>query len=158
MRFYLVLLCACLLLTGCASSQSKGDAEKLNLVQLENQAETAYVAGHLDMAEGMYRQLLTVKEGYAPAWFRLGNIYARTNRLNAAVSAYQRCIQIDNEHEKAWFNLAVTRMRQSTNVIIQAQEHVTGDSMIKAQMDELFIQLMKLQTGKADNAKAHTDT
>lgn len=151
---YLFLMLVSVLFTGC--TQTSGHEQKNNkidLVKLENRAGSAYTAGHLDLAEGMYRQLLSIRENYAPAWFRLGNIYARSNRLAAAVSAYQRCIQIDSEHEKAWFNLAVTRMRQSTDVLIQAQAHVSTDSKTKGQMDELFIQLMRLQTGKAGDAK-----
>ena len=150
----LFVLLVIVILTGCAGAHKKqNNNTSVNLVQLENKAEAAYVAGHLDLAEGMYRQLLSVRDNYAPAWFRLGNIYTRSNRLKAAVAAYQRCIQIDNEHEKAWFNLAIARMRQSTEVLIQAQPHMASGSKTKEKMDELFIQLMKLQTGKAGNEK-----
>ncbi|MGO2012488.1 MAG: tetratricopeptide repeat protein [Pseudoalteromonas sp.] len=147
MKFVCLLLIV-LTITGCTSSSNVGDQSQLNLVEIENRAEAAYLAGHLDMAEGLYRQLIKEKDNYAPAWFRLGNIYTRSNRLEGAISAYQRCIQLDNTHEKAWYNLAIARMRQSTEVLIEAQKHLEDSSPAKAQMDELFIQLMRLQTGK----------
>ncbi|NNG43692.1 tetratricopeptide repeat protein [Pseudoalteromonas sp. NEC-BIFX-2020_002] len=139
-----------LLFSGCSSSHLQQTEPKVNLVEIENRAEAAYLAGHLDMAEGLYRQLIKLKDSYPPAWFRLGNIYTRTNRLDAAISAYQRCIQLDVEHDKAWYNLAIARMRQATEVLIEAQKHLDENSAGKAQMDELFIQLMRLQTGKKD--------
>lgn len=147
MKFVYLLLIA-LAVTGCTSSSNVQEQSQLNLVEIENRAEAAYLAGHLDMAEGLYRQLIKEKDNYAPAWFRLGNIYTRSNRLDGAISAYQRCIQLDNTHEKAWYNLAIARMRQSTEVLIEAQKHLEDSSPAKAQMDELFIQLMRLQTGK----------
>lgn len=148
MKFVYLLLIV-LAITGCTSSSNVQEQSQLNLVEIENRAEAAYLAGHLDMAEGLYRQLIKEKDNYAPAWFRLGNIYTRSNRLDGAISAYQRCIQLDNTHEKAWYNLAIARMRQSTEVLIEAQKHLEDSSPAKkAQMDELFIQLMRLQTGK----------
>ncbi|MGO3847702.1 MAG: tetratricopeptide repeat protein [Pseudoalteromonas prydzensis] len=149
MKFVYLLLIV-LAITGCTSSSNVQEQSQLNLVEIENRAEAAYLAGHLDMAEGLYRQLIKEKDNYAPAWFRLGNIYTRSNRLDGAISAYQRCIQLDNTHEKAWYNLAIARMRQSTEVLIEAQKHLEDSSPAKAQMDELFIQLMRLQTGKKE--------
>lgn len=149
MRTLSVLLMI-IFISACSSTPQRNADTKINLVELENRAESAYLAGHLDMAEGLYRTLLKAKDNYAPAWFRLGNIYTRTNRLDAAISAYQRCIQLDVELDKAWYNLAIARMRQATDVLIEAQKHIDEDSENKAQMDELFIQLMRLQTGKKD--------
>ncbi|WP_024609559.1 tetratricopeptide repeat protein [Pseudoalteromonas sp. TB64] len=142
------LICLIIFLTGCSSTKNSEKKNSVNLVELENRAESAYIAGHLDMAEGLYRTLIKNKDNYAPAWFRLGNIYTRSARLDAAISAYQHCIQLDPEHNKAWYNLAIARMRQSTDVLIEAQKHVDPKSPVKIQMDELFLQLMRLQTGE----------
>jgi tetratricopeptide (TPR) repeat protein len=140
---FFILLCA-----GCSSTKSTDIKNTINLVELENKAESAYIAGHLDMAEGLYRELIKNKDNYAPAWFRLGNIYTRSGRLDAGVSAYQRCLQLEQQHTKAWYNLAITRMRQSTDILIEAQKHVDTNSAAKKQMDDLFLELMRLQTGQ----------
>tara|TARA_B100001059_G_scaffold235105_1_gene279703 strand:+ start:10869 stop:11318 length:450 start_codon:yes stop_codon:yes gene_type:complete len=139
-----------LFISACSSTPQPEAGEKINLVELENRAEAAYLAGHLDMAEGLYRTLLKSKDNYSQAWFRLGNIYTRTNRLDAAISAYQRCIQLDAEFDKAWYNLAIARMRQATDVLIDSQKYLQKETKTKDQIDELFIQLMRLQTGKKD--------
>lgn len=82
-------------LNGCSSTEKNINKpkNKVNLISIENKADIAYMSGHLEMAEALYRELLQTRSDYAPAWFRLGNIYTRTNRLNAAVSAYQNCLQ-----------------------------------------------------------------
>lgn len=143
------LLIAIIFFTGCSSSKNIAERNNVNLVELENSAESAYMAGHLDMAEGLYRELIKNKDNYAPAWFRLGNIYTRSGRLDAGVSAYQRCLQLDQQHAKAWYNLAITRMRQSTDILIEAQKHVDPNLKAKEQMDDLFLELMRLQTGQS---------
>ncbi|MEL0656880.1 tetratricopeptide repeat protein [Pseudoalteromonas issachenkonii] len=143
------LLIVIIFFTGCSSSKNIAEKNNVNLVELENSAESAYMAGHLDMAEGLYRKLIKNKDNYAPAWFRLGNIYTRSGRLDAGVSAYQRCLQLDQQHTKAWYNLAITRMRQSTDILIEAQKHVDPNSKAKKQMDDLFLELMRLQTGQS---------
>jgi len=151
----LVLVIFTLLMAGCVSTSSSqnssnGPKKGQSLLILENKAEAAYVGGHLDIAEGYYRALLKAKATYSPAWFRLGNIYTRTNRLNAAVSAYQRCIQLDNHHEKAWHNLAVARMRQATDVLLSAQEQISDDTPMGRQLAQLLTRLMSLQSSPPD--------
>lgn len=140
------------MLGGCASSNQQRDNEdgksKINLLVLENNAQTAYQSGQLELAEGLYRQLLSHRQNYAPAWFKLGNIYTRTNRLDAAVNAYQNCINSDREYAKAWHNLAIARVRQATDILIEAQNHLVVDSGAKERMDGLFMELMRIQSMK----------
>lgn len=140
---------------GCASNNLPADQNKkigINLVSLESRAEQAYQAGQLEMAEGLYREVLSHKRDYAPAWFRLGNIYTRTNRLDAAVNAYNNCISSDKEFAKAWHNLSIARIRQATDILIEAQNHLIVDSPAKNKMDQLFLQLMRLQSSDQKQA------
>ncbi|XQF90272.1 hypothetical protein ACOBV8_18065 [Pseudoalteromonas espejiana] len=58
-------------------------------------------------------------------------------------------MQLDQQHAKAWYNLAITRMRQSTDILIEAQKHVDPNLKAKEQMDDLFLELMRLQTGQS---------
>ncbi len=149
-RFYLIAIIA-LTLSACASTSQKGKEEKkqVNLVAVEARAESAYRSGQLELAEGLYRHLLANKSNYAPAWFRLGNIYTRTNRLDAAVNAYQNCISSDKEYAKAWHNLAIARVRQATDILIEAQNHLLVETGAKERMDQLFLELMRIQSNKA---------
>lgn len=147
---------AIILTHGCSTAnapKSAAQENNIDLLVLEGNADTAYKSGHLELAEGLYRQLLSYKKDYAPAWFRLGNIYTRTNRLDAAVNAYQNSISSDNEHAKAWHNLAIARVRQATDVLIEAQNHLVVDTAAKDRMDQLFLELMRIQSAKNQGPK-----
>lgn len=148
-RFYLIAMIV-LTISACASTSKKGQKDKVqvNLVAVEARAESAYREGQLELAEGLYRKLLAEKTNYAPAWFRLGNIYTRTNRLEAAVNAYQNCISSDKEFAKAWHNLAIVHVRQATDILIEAQNHLIVDTSAKTRMDQLFLELMRIQSNK----------
>jgi len=146
LKFTLPLLA--LLTIGCSSNEvaNAENPPTTSLLVVENKAEAAYHGGHLDISEGYYRQLLDAKPRYSPAWFRLGNIYTRNNRLQAAVNAYQRCLQLDINHEKAWHNLAVARMRQATDVLLSAQAQIGSNSPMSGQLARLLDDIMALQT------------
>lgn len=154
----LVLCVSTLLACSTSPKHEPTKSTKLNLIAIEANAETAYRSGQLELAEGLYRQLLSEKRNYAPAWFRLGNIYTRTNRLDAAVTAYQNCINSDSEHAKAWHNLAIARVRQATDILIEAQNHLVVDTSAKSRMDQLFLELMRIQSSKTtDTTVASND-
>ncbi|MBT7950315.1 MAG: tetratricopeptide repeat protein, partial [Gammaproteobacteria bacterium] len=46
-------------------------------------------------------------------WFRLANIYVRTNRPDAAVKLYREAVLRDPKYAKAWFNLSIVQLKQS---------------------------------------------
>ena len=46
-------------------------------------------------------------------FFKLGNIYVRTGQLQAAERMYQRCIDIDPNQPKGWYNMSLLRVKQA---------------------------------------------
>jgi len=46
-------------------------------------------------------------------WFRLGNIYVRTNRPVAAINLYREAVLRDPKYGKAWYNLSIVQLKQT---------------------------------------------
>ena len=49
----------------------------------------------------------------AEPWFKLGNIYARTLRIELAIQFYREALVRDPRNVKAWHNMAVVQLRQA---------------------------------------------
>lgn len=108
-------------------SGSDEDDTKLDYFALKADAEKAYKKKDYKTAEKKY---LKISKGVArdpDAWFKLGNIYARTQRPNLAVRAYKEAIVRDTKHTKAWNNLAVVYLRQALNAYTSMVTHADAD-------------------------------
>lgn len=115
-----------LLLAGCAGGpgglhRGAAGTEGEDLVQVRAAAETAYAAKDWAESEKQYTLLAKRVPIEAENWFRLGNIYARTARPDAAVAAYRETLVREPEHRKAWFNLGILQLRAATASLEQVQ-------------------------------------
>ncbi|MES2772271.1 MAG: tetratricopeptide repeat protein [Pseudomonadota bacterium] len=110
-------------LSACASQNAyqKAAAAEGDLVQLNQAAQLAYDNDEEEKAEALYQELLKRMPNEAQIHLRLGNLYARNNRPDDAISAYQRALQLDNRETRAWYNLGVVRLRQAWAALLQAQ-------------------------------------
>ena len=125
-------LSACCIVFFCLSGcnlqnvkQSGTDLEKI--VQVEQQARSAYQNEDWQTAEQAYLELTRLAPAQAEPWFRLGNIYARTDRLDAAVSAYRNTLLRNNDYSKAWHNLGIVHLRQATTTFKDMLQHTGKD-------------------------------
>ncbi|WP_417763376.1 tetratricopeptide repeat protein [Shewanella sp.] len=138
-----------LTITGCAASnphQAHVEQEiHPNIMALQTQAEVAYKKAMLGQAESLYMQVLAMAPDYADGWFRLGNIYTRTGRQEAAINAYMRCIQQAPQHQKAWYNMSLVRIKQATEVLETAQRQGNSNTAVGQQINALEQVLVKLQ-------------
>jgi len=91
--------------------------------QLEQQAEEAYANKDWVAAEKAYKSLTLQLPGDANPWFRLGNVYARANNLDAAVAAYREALVRDHKSSKAWHNMGVIQLRQAANTFLEMQQY-----------------------------------
>jgi cytochrome c-type biogenesis protein CcmH/NrfG len=108
--------------------QSNTDLE--HIVKVEQQANSAYQNEDWQTAENAYLELAQKTPSQADPWFRLGNIYARTERLDAAVTAYREALLRDQKNSKVWHNLGVVQLRQATNTFIEMMEYTdTSDPL-----------------------------
>lgn len=136
MKILLKLLMAMFVLTflsGCLSLSNNEENEgKVDYFLLKSEAEKAYKNKDYKAAEKKY---LKISKGVArdpEAWFKLGNIYARTQRPNYAVRAYKEAIVRDTKLTKAWNNMAVVYLRQALNAYTSMVTHAEpGDPLIE---------------------------
>ena len=107
----LLNLSACNLMTEIKKSEE--EAPKLNLLEIQNKADTDYLNDDLKASEEGYLILIKEMPKLALHWFRLGNIYVRTNRPAAAISLYREAVLRDPKYSKAWYNLSIVQLKQT---------------------------------------------
>lgn len=140
----LVVLALLFLVMGCASKNDHKGNQQIMVIQ--EKAEIAYKAARLDQAESLYLQVLQSVPNYAPAWFRLGNIYTRTGRHDAAISAYSRSISLNPEDQKAHYNISLVRLKQATGVLDAALAQPSTSPPVTNQIKALRDTLNTLQS------------
>ena len=110
------------------SSSSARIPGAISLDEKFKKANSAYQDGMLVQAERWFLNIVVDHPNLADAWFKLGNIYYRSGRYAAAVNAYEQVLANDSAYEQAWYNLALTRVSQSVEVIDQALPYIAHDS------------------------------
>lgn len=139
--FALVLL----LLNLCACNQlgiKKNDENeaKPDLRELRTSAEEAYLKDDLETSERAYQTLVRELPGIADHWFKLANIYVRTNRPIAAIDLYREAVLRDPKFAKAWFNLSIVQLKQSAYTLNEMLIYVDKN-------DPLYPEARKLLEG-----------
>lgn len=97
--------------------------ELSDLADLEKEADEAYKNEDWAAAEAAYKSLAAQVPRDPQPWFRLGNVYARANNLDAAVAAYREALIRDHKSSKAWHNLGVIQLRQAANTFLEMQQY-----------------------------------
>jgi len=103
-------------ITACNLSGIKGENEEApetDLLELQKQADTAYLNDDLVASEKGYEILVKELPAIALHWFRLGNIYVRTNRPDAAINLYREAVLRNPKYSKAWYNLGIVQLKQT---------------------------------------------
>lgn len=137
-------LLGALLLGGCGSLTGASDLpQRSDLFQLSNEAQLAYESGEDARAEQLYMALLRKTPNDPEVWFRLGNLYARAHRADAAADAYQRVLSINPAEPRAWYNLGIVRLRQGWAALIQAHSHSAVGDAIYSESDRMIGHLEK---------------
>jgi len=113
---YLIIITLLLAFTGCSQSSVKKEVEqdaKPDLFELQKQADQAYLNDDYTTAERDYAILVKELPEIAEHWFRLANIYVRTNRPVAAITLYREAVLRDPSYAKAWFNMSIVQLKQT---------------------------------------------
>ena len=137
-------------LPGCASSLP----QRSELFQLSNEAQLAYEKGEDVRAEQLYMALARQVPNDPETWLRLGNLYARSHKPDAAADAYQRALQVHGSDPRAWYNLGVVRLRQGWMALIQAYNYSESRDLVNAEAEDLIKYLGKMPGIAADGAPA----
>ena len=123
---YAMILAFIWVLSGCSTNGFETEPGKLQNLRSKQApqlaaAYKAYEEGRLSSAETLLLQYTQKHPNFTDAWFKLGNIYYRTGQYPAAITAYENVIQQQPKYGKAWYNLALTRIRQA-EVILEKGE------------------------------------
>ena len=90
---------------------------------VRTRADAAYQNEDWQSAEQDYLYLTRHRGTGAGDWFRLGNIYAHTNRPDDAVAAYHEALKYDQGNSDVWNNLGMIQLRQATQTFIDMVNH-----------------------------------
>ncbi len=96
-----------------ANNRKTEEQTKPDLVEIRKQADIAYANEDLVTSEKNYAILIKELPEEAEHWFRLGNIYVRTNRPYAAISLYREAVLRDPKFAKAWYNMGIIQLKQT---------------------------------------------
>lgn len=111
----LIIITLFLCLSACNQISVKDEDKKVkpDLFELQKQAEQAYLNDDYTTAERDYEILIKEVPEIASHWFRLGNIYVRTNRPAAAINLYREAVLRDPTYAKAWYNMSIVQLKQT---------------------------------------------
>jgi tetratricopeptide (TPR) repeat protein len=126
------------LLSGCGSLMQTSTDDAL---EMQRNALLAYQGGEDGKAEALYVGLLKISPSDAETWFRLGNLYARSNRPDNAADAYQHALLLKPNDARAWYNLGVIRQRQTLAAFIQSLEFSKPGDFIYESSEGLIKQI-----------------
>lgn len=149
----ILLIALGLSLTGCAGDDlvrtSEAPDQKTEVLPADPEAllkaaETAYGERDWQTAEAAYRELARQVPKEVEPWFRLGNIYARTERPEAAVDAYKEALVRDPGLAKAWHNMATVHLRQAANAFLQLRSHAPPESTEDLQAAAMYRAIIDL--------------
>ena len=101
----------------------KEDVPAADLFEVKRLADEAYQRGDMVESEKEYAILVKALPEEAEHWFRLANVYYRTQRPDAAISAYREAVIRDPKYAKAWYNMGVVQLREAINSLGEMQTY-----------------------------------
>lgn len=149
MKYFFILICFYSLL-GCTTQKG---APKESMIDLMAKADSEYSAGRLGQAETMYLKVIKRNKDYTEAKLKLGNIYNRQGRLDAAATSYSEILVSDPDEARAWYNLALTRFRQANATLESAQQKVDVESPYYSRLVGLQKYLLDVSSGIGNEEK-----
>ena len=134
-----LFLCLTIGFCSCTLTQTREDAAlTTDMFEIERLANAAYEAGNYEESEKYYTVLVKQVPQESQNWFRLGNAYARTKKMDSAVLAYREALVRDPEFNKAWYNLGLVQLRQSLNSFVEMQLYADKTDPLYTKSKELI--------------------
>ena len=147
-------LLALWLLAACSALPLGGERE--SVYNLQRDALAAYEGDENAKAENLFLALLRTAPNDAVSWFYLGNLYARTDRPDQAVEAYQKSLLLNSADPRPWHNLGVIRLRQARAAFIQAFDLTRPEDVLHGKVEDLIEAMEKLPTDAMRKKPAET--
>lgn len=155
MYLRMLLPAAALVLTACtppADGLRDEPAVPGDLKQVRELAEKAYAAEDWPASEKYYDALVKQIPMESAYWFRLGNIYARTERPEPAVAAYREALVRAPGNAKAWHNLGVLYLREAASSFAQMSANVEPSDPLYGRGQSIYAGIKELLAGRFDDA------
>jgi len=149
-----LILFALSLLTACNNQLSKQDTIQTDIVDIEKLASIAYEQNDWVESEKHYSELVRRIPETALYWFRLGNVYTRTQRPDTAIIAYREALVRNPQMAKAWYNMGVLQLKQALNSFEQLQVYVEKDDPLHKQSEALFRGIIDLINGNNNESNS----
>jgi cytochrome c-type biogenesis protein CcmH/NrfG len=152
---WLILLA--IALSGCESFGKRSNASStppasVDLTQLDKDAAAAYAAQDWATSERLYVDLTKATPSATEPWFRLGNIYARTGRVEMAIKAYRETVIRDSKHARAWHNMGVVQLRQAAGSFAELAKYGAPEDPLVQRGAALGIKIEQLLAPAIENA------
>ncbi len=141
-----------LTLTACATPPAQPD-----IFKIEKQAAKAYQEKNWALAEEKYSYLISQSPNVAEIWFRLGNIYAHTKKPEKAITAYREAVIRQPEYSKAWHNLGIISLRQTTALYLEMLKNIKDSSPLYAHAKKTADALIKILEQRREKSKTATE-
>lgn len=147
-----------LMLAACSAPGIRNNQEdtRTDMFELERQADAAYQKGDLATSEKDYLELVQQIPEEALHWFRLGNIYARTQRPDAAIIAYREAVLRKPPYSKAWYNMGIIQLKQAINTFNEMQVHTDSEDPLHDEGKRLMEEILEIIKNKNDAADSRT--
>jgi cytochrome c-type biogenesis protein CcmH/NrfG len=145
-----------LLLAGCAGNPAGRDkaAAEPDLFQVRQAAASSYASKDYAESEKQYTLLVQKVPVEAENWFRLGNIYARTNRPEQAIAAYREALVRAPDNSKAWFNMAILQLNTAASSLTELQRNAPDGDPLAARSKEVVTQILNIIKGGSEAGAA----
>lgn len=143
-----ILINLLLLMTACALAPEEAEYDAY---QLGKEALEAYNKKDWKVAEEKFGLLISISPSTVENWFKLGNIYARSDRPEKAIAAYKEAVLRRPGYEKAWRNLGIVSLRKTTHLYIEMLQYLKSDSLsyVRAKKtSEVLLKLIKKNQSK----------
>lgn len=139
----LTVLALGLVLSGCTSLQGKNA-----LINLQQQADSAYAKGDYAQASALYRSLAQKMPTDAGVRYQLGNSQARLGDNAAAISSYRESLLRDPHNARSWHNLLQVQLREATLTAAEMQRYLNPQTPYAGQALQRAEQLLTLFPAK----------
>ena len=133
------------LLVGCTPAPSTRPA--FSAEQQLERGDKAYYDGQYALAEKDLTEVTrrVLRDGMA--WFRLGNVYMRQQKLDQAATAYQQALVRQGSLDKAWHNLGIVQLKLAQRHFQQMRSRLAVGSSLKDRATYFDQGISQLLTG-----------
>jgi cytochrome c-type biogenesis protein CcmH/NrfG len=145
----LITIYLVLILSACGIQPMQPDISQENKPEqdsmpLEATADEAYHRSDWIAGRDYYEKLIYLFPDRPLYWYRLGNIYTYTNKLDEAIIAYRQAISLAPGDADIWLNLGMAHLKQSAISFNAMEIHTKPDNPNSVKAKKLLTDILYL--------------